>query len=389
MIARKKSIGAAAFIATGVLLLSACGSTPEVAPTAVGPSGEAAAVGPCEVVMVGDFTRCDNFYEDYWPEMNRQLDALYEQAKETDGGRIVIWDWYELSPDVIAVFNKRFPDITIETRGLTYNLSSAIITAQATGTRNSDIVSGSIVSAAAMHDEGFWEKVDWTQFGVPEEFLTIGSPEMMPDSVNGSLMQYNADKIEAPATLPDLLDPSFKGKVSVAAYNPVVFAGYGMAEGEEAMVKLITDLKSSGNLQILEDQNSPLSSGDVPISLNQTLFNPNPSLKVSPYANAAAFAQFSGVNVDADNKPGAMLWVLWNAFDPDWLEMRMTQEDYSTTQVPYVGLPASLFSKATGLMKTNADALLSSIDEGAMIETVDTRDKWIALTNAADDALNG
>lgn len=389
MNARKTRLGGAALAAAGILLLASCSSQPGTAPSAVQPTGDGAELGPCEAVAVGEITRCENFYDDYWPEIDRQLESLYEQAKETDGGRLVIWDWYELSPDVIAIFNERFPDLTIETQGLTYNLSSAIISAKATGSRNSDIVSGSIVSAAAMYDEGFWEKVDWTQFGVPEEFFTVGPSEMLPDSVNGSLMQYNSDKTEVPDTLDGLLEPEYEGKVSVASYNPVVFAGYGMAEGEEAMVDLIGELKSSGTLQVLEDQNAPLSSGDVPIALNQTLYNPNPALKVSPYEHASAFAQFSGVNSDAKNKPGAMLWILWNAYDPEWLELRMTDEAFSTTQVPYAGLPTSLFDSATGLMKSNADAVLASISGGAELETIETRDEWIAMTNAADDALNG
>lgn len=183
MNARKTRLGGAAVAAAGILLLASCSSQPGAAPSAVQPSGDGAQVGPCEAVAVGEITRCENFYDDYWPEIDRQLESLYEQAKETDGGRLVIWDWYELSPEVIAVFNDRFPDLTIETQGLTYNLSSAIISAKATGSRNSDIVSGSIVSSAAMYDEGFWEKVDWTEFGVPEEFFTIGPSEIDRKSV--------------------------------------------------------------------------------------------------------------------------------------------------------------------------------------------------------------
>ncbi|WP_022889296.1 ABC transporter substrate-binding protein [Agromyces italicus] len=381
--------GGIALAAAGMLLLSSCSAAQAEAPGAIEPTGDSAKGAECEAVEVGAFTRCENFYEDFWPEIDRQMDALYEQAKETDDGRLVIWDWYELAPEVIAQFNSRYPDLTIETRGLTYNLPSAVISAEATGSRNTDILSGSLVSAAAMTDEGYWAEVDWTEFGVPEEFLTIGAPEMLPDSVNGSLMQVNTDKIEAPESLDGLLAPEYEGKVSIASYNPIVFSGYGMSEGEEAMVELIGELKSSGTMQILEDQNSPLSSGDVPIALNQTLFNPNPSLAVQPFEHSAVFAQFSGVNADAGNMPGAMLWALWNAYDPDWIELRMTDEQFSTTQVPYPGLPSSVFEQATGLMKTNADALLQSLDNGAQIETQDTRDEWIALTNAADAALNG
>ncbi|MFF2277756.1 hypothetical protein [Agromyces sp. NPDC058126] len=380
--------GLIALAATGMLLLSSC-STPGSTPQAIEPSGDAAAAGACDAVEVGPVTRCENFYEDIWPAIDEQMDALYEQAKETDGGRLVIWDWYELSPEVIAEFNKSYPDLKIETQGLTYNLSSAIISAKATGARNTDVISGSIVSSAAMTDEGYWADVDWAKFGVPEEFLTLGSTGMLPDSINGSLMQVNTDKIEAPATLEGLLDPQYAGKVSVASYNANVFSGVGMADGEDAMVDLIGQLKSSGTLQVLEDQDSPLSNGDVPIALGQTLFNPNPSLTVQPYENGPVFAQFSGVNVDAKNQAGGMLWVLWNAFNPDWLNLRMTDEQFSTTQVPYAGLPASVFDEATGLMKTNADALLAGLEGTTNIESPENRDDWIAMINAADAALNG
>ena len=212
---------------------------------------------------------------------------------------------------------------------------------------------------------------------------------MVPDSVNGSLMQYNSEKIEVPDSLEGLLDPKYQGKVSIAGYNPVVFEAYGMAEGEEAMVDLITELKSSGTMQLLEDQNTPLSSGDVPIALNQTLFNPNPALKVASFEHAGVWAQFAGVNSDAGNKAAGMLWVLWNAFDPDWLELRMTDERFATTQVPYAGLPQSVFDQSTGLMKTNADALLDGLENGAGTETQETREEWIAMVGAADAALNG
>lgn len=380
--------GMVALAAAGMLLLSSCSSEGSAASGAIEPTGDVE-LAACDAVEVGAVTRCENFYDDYWPVISEQMDALYETAKQTDGGRVVIWDWYELSPDVIAEFNSVYPDLKIETRGLTYNLSSAIISAKATGSRNTDVISGSLVSAATMTDEGYWADIDWTKFGVPEEYFTIGAPEMLPDSVNGSLMQVNTDKAEAPATLDGLLDPQYEGKVSVASYNANVFAGYGMDQGEDAMTALIGDLKSSGNLQVLEDQDSPLSSGDVPIALGQTLFNPNPSLSVSPYEDAGVFAQFSGVNVDAKNPAGGMLWSLWNAYNPDWLELRMTDERFSTTQVPYPGLPTSLFESATGLMKTNADALLAGLQGGAITETVDTRDDWIAMINAADAALNG
>jgi len=419
----------AAGVAATVLLLAACGSndagtqttgatTPapsatsfsDAAPTTDSPAGassadaspaESSADGSapassaggdptCEASKVGVFTRCANFYTDYWPTIDKHLDELYEQAKQADGGTLVIWDWYELGPDVIAQFNKRFPDIKIETKGLTYNLSSAIIAAKSTGSRNTDVVSGSITSMAAMYDEGFWDKVDWTTLGVPKEFLTVGAPELMPDSVNGALLQYNTTKVPSvPDNLDGLTDPKYKGQISVANYTAGVFSGYGMKNGQDKMVELIKNLKSSGNLNVVDDTSTPLSSGDIPIAINQTLFNPNPDLKVAAFDATNVFAQFSGVNSDAKNKAGAELWVLWNAFDPDWLHERMTNEKFATSQVPFAGLPESVFAEATGLAKTNTDAIIGALTDGiAETETQDTRDQWNAMIKAADDALN-
>lgn len=369
-------------------------SSPSAPPASGGSSNGSAAPGgepTCQAAKVGPVTRCENFYTDYWPKINAELDKLYAEAKATDGGRLVVWDWYELSPEVIAQFNKRFPDIKIETRGLTYNLSSAIVTAKTTGERNSDIVSGSITSMTDMYDQGFWEKVDWTQYGVPKEFLTIGAPELMPDSVNGSLIQYNTAKVQSvPTSLDGLTDPQYKGKIIIANYQAGVFSGYGKRFGEQKMVDLINSLKSSGNMTIADDTGTPLSSGDKPIALNQTLFNPNPQLKVAPFDATNVYLQFSGVNSDAKNKAAAKLWVLWNAFDPQWLHERMTNPDFATSQVPFPGLPESVFAEATGLAKTNADGLLPALADGrAETETQATRDDWNKLIDAADKALNG
>jgi ABC-type Fe3+ transport system substrate-binding protein len=421
----------AAGLATTVLLVAACGSNDAgsqtsgtsaatsaeqsqpsaAAPTTDSPAAESSAVDSsggatsadgsatgssaggaptCEASKVGVFTRCANFYTDYWPTIDKHLDELYEQAKQADGGKLVIWDWYELGPDVMAQFNKRFPDIKIETKGLTYNLSSAIIAAKSTGSRNTDVVSGSITSMAAMYDAGFWEKVDWTALGVPKEFLTIGAPELMPDSVNGALLQYNTTKVPSvPTDLDGLTDPKYKGQISVANYNAGVFSGYGMRNGQDKMVELIKNLKSSGNLNVVDDTSTPLSSGDIPIAINQTLFNPNPDLKVAAFDATNVFAQFSGVNSDGKNKAGAELWVLWNAFDPDWLHERMTNETFATSQVPFAGLPESVFAEAIGLAKTNTDAIIGALTAGiAETETQATRDQWNAMIKAADDALN-
>lgn len=366
------------------LMTSACGSTGTTS-TVAGPAKTQAAATACKAAKLGPVTRCENFYTDYWPTLNANLNALYEEARKTDGGRLVVWDWYELSPDTIKAFTTRFPGLTVKTRGLTYNLSSAIISAKATGERNTDLVSGSITSITAMYDQGFWEKVDWTKFGVPKEWLTVGAPELLPDSVNGPLVKYNTTKVKSvPDTWEAFLSPEWKGKLAMASYDSQVFTGYGMKYGKDKMVKLIKDLP----LTLTDNPLSLLSGGDKPAVFGGPLYDANPDLAVSPIQTENMYLQFSGVNVDGKNKPAAQLFALWNAYDPDWLKLRMTDKRFTTEQTPFPGLPSTVFDQANPLIKRNQSAFFDAIGKGwALFETQANRDQYNDLIKAAQEAI--
>src|SRR6478735_8249497 len=139
MVHRTARIGAG-LVGSIAIMVGTAGIGAAQSPSAPAASGGAPV---CDAVEVGIVTRCENFYTDYWPGVNTALDALYQEALATNGGEIVIWDWYELSPDVISAFTTRFPGLKIKTQGFQQNLSSAIITAKETGTENSDYLSGS------------------------------------------------------------------------------------------------------------------------------------------------------------------------------------------------------------------------------------------------------
>lgn len=379
-----------ALLAVAACSSSGSGNKGNIAPVAQKPAAKKVT---CQASKIGPFTRCSNFYKDYWPTINANLNKLYQQAKKTDGGRLVDWDWYQLSPAVIAAFNKRFPDIKIATRGLTYNVSTAIITAKKTGARNSDIVSGSITSMQAMYDQGYWAKIDWTKYGVPKQFLTVGGANtgLLPDSFNGYLLSYNSSKVKSvPSNLNDLTAPKWKGKLAINNYDAQFFTGYGLKFGTAKMVALIKKLKSSGNLTVVNDTSSMLSTGDKPVALGGQQFSSNPAIKVAPFDYDDLFAQFSGLNTDASNRPAAILFELWNAYDPTWLKERMTNPKFATSSMPFPGLPASVFDQARGTIKKNIDAWLTALNGSTgQYETQSDRNKLLALSKAADKALNG
>jgi putative spermidine/putrescine transport system substrate-binding protein len=385
-----------------VFVATACTSggastAPSAAPSVVASVEPSAAASPsvdanaCEAVPFGPITRCENFYESAWPKINTALDALYAEAKATDGGQLVIWDWYEQSPDTVAAFNARFPDIKVTSQGFTYNTSSAIIEAKAQGKRNSDIVSGSLTSMTAMYDQSFWAKVDWTEYGVPPEFFTIGAPEMLPDSVNGPLMHYDSARTPTiPTDLTGYTDAAWNGKLGVASFNAQNFTGYGMKNGQDAMTKLIADLLAN-KMVVSDNAGDLLSSGDLnAVSAGQLYYAASDTAAVATTTDQPMYLQFSGVNSDAKNPAAGKLWILWNAYDPAWLKLRLTDDKFNSTSEPFPGLPSTLFATTTGLMKINQDAWFGAIEAGTTIfETLDNRDQYNAMIDAANTALSG
>lgn len=342
----------------------------------------------CDAVEVGTAViRCENFYTDFWPQIESHLDALYEEAKNTDGGNLVIWDWYPRSDEEIAAFNAKYPDINIDTQGFEYQLSDAIITADQTGQRNTDVVSGSITSMTAMYDQGYWADIDWTEYGVPAEFMAPwGYSELLPDSFNSPLLVNNVNKVDSvPTNLEDFASEEWEGELGIVSWLGQNFTGYGMANGEEAMTDLIQQLLDMGVLTISDEAGTLVSSGDIGVNFGGQVFSENPDLALHGFENANAYAQFSGVNSKATNPAGAALWLLWYAYDPDWLQTRLTDPEFATSSMPYPGLPSSLFEQTTGLAKINQDAFMQNLESPTTIfETAENRDQFNALIDAAN-----
>lgn len=375
----RRAIGATTLLLTGSLVATvapAVAQSPGTMPT-------------CDAKQVGVVTRCENFYTDFWPIISQHMDELYQQALATADGTIVIWDWYELDPSTIERFTTKYPGLTIKTQGLQYNLESTIISAQATGAETTDFIGGTLTLGAPLYDQGFYDPTDWAALGVPAEFLQYGQPGQTPDSINGWMLQYNTDKTATvPTKLDDFTSADWKDKLAMTSWQGQFFSGYGMNHGEEAMTKLIGDLRSSGNLLLTSDAGSMLSAGDRAVAFDAQNYNDNPAIAASAFEDGGVWYQYGGVNTYAKNKPGAALWALWNAYDPDWIGARLTDPDLAGTSVPFPGLPSSMIDTASGLMKQNLDAWTTSLDNGwAVFETRENRDQYIQMIQAADAAM--
>ncbi|HEY1622825.1 MAG TPA: hypothetical protein VGG16_03425, partial [Streptosporangiaceae bacterium] len=277
-------------------------------------------------------------------------------------------------------------------RGLNFNLGSAIVTAKATGARNSDIVKGSITTMTQLYDEGYWQKINWAAFGVPKQFLQIGGVNtgLLPDSIQTEFAQYNTTKQASapPVSLPDYLGSQWHGKLVTEDYEGYVFAGYGMKYGQAKMVQLIKQLRSSGNLTVSSNDASLLSTGENPVDFAEDLGQTDPSLQLSPIQYAQTYVQFMGVNSDASNKPAAELFALWESYDPTWINTLLTNTSMTGLVQPYPGLPSSTFAAASGVMKQNVTTLEQAITNDDLIfESFANRNELNKLDTAADNAL--
>jgi hypothetical protein len=298
----------------------------------------------------------------------------------------VIWDWYELSPEVISAFTTRFPGLTVKTQGFQQNLASAIVTAKETGTESPDYISGSLTSATPLYDGGYFAKTDWASYGIPAEFLGVGPAEMLPDSLNSWLLNINTTKAsDVPGTYDGLLEAAWKDKLVMASYNGQFFTGYGMKNGKDAMQKLIADLKGS-KLTLSDNPADLLSTGDKPVMLGGQSFSDNPAIALQPLQDAGTWIQFGGVNAFGKNPAAATLYAIWNAYDPDWIKARLTDPNFAYSSVPFPGLPTEFLGQAVGLMKVNSDAMYAAAEQ-AQWETKDNRDQWNDLIKAADEIM--
>ncbi|MEZ4595529.1 MAG: ABC transporter substrate-binding protein [Chloroflexota bacterium] len=373
-----------ALAASGALLASMALA---VAPVGA-QSPSAGALPACDATQIGPLTRCENFYTDFWPIIDQNLDALHQEALATAGGQVILWGWFETDPATIEAFTTRFPGLTIKTQGLQYNLGPSVLAAQATGAETTDILGGTWTTGRAVYDQGFHKQIDWSTYGVPPEFQPPDSP-WFPRSMNGWLISYNTTKVDSvPTKLTDYLDPKWKGEIAMDPTFASFFAPYGLNHGEDAMVKLMHDLRDSGNLILTKDPFALLGTGDVSVVFDAQNFSTNPDIAVAAFEDSGIWTDFAGVNKYGANQAGGALWDLWNAFDPDWLAMRTTDDRFATSWVPYPGLPDSTFAGMSDLKKMNLAAWLEELEKGwAVFETADNGDAIMAMEDAARAAF--
>jgi hypothetical protein len=300
-----------------------------------------------EELILSGIVEVPDFYENVWPTMKEHMDELYQKALDEEGGQLSLWGFGEVGPEEKAAFAGAYPGMTITSQGRQFATAGAIITATAAGQFTTDTFGGAYNIYGPVYDNDLLNKeFDWTQYGVPEEFLDPAQPGMMFDSSNAYVMWYNTDQLQA-SDLPtdpfEFLDPKWEGMLTSSP--PYFFGGFSFIAlkfGEERAKELAIKLIDEHGLLITSNPEALLISGERPVMFPTFAIPPEhrqgAPIDVLSYEGAGVWAQNAGIMRNAQHPNGGILYELWSAFDPDWLAARYAHA-HLTIPSPHLGLP--------------------------------------------------
>ncbi|MDB5727314.1 MAG: fbpA 4 [Noviherbaspirillum sp.] len=192
-------------------------------------------------------------------------------------------------------------------RSRSENVLQRIVTESRSSAPSFDVVECITTPMEALHKEGLLQKINAP---VHRELQPWGLPahrEWAATQLYTFVQSYNTDKVkkeDLPKTYMDLLDPKWKGKLSMEASDHEWFSEVIKQMGEEKGLKFWRDLVATNGVQVRTGHsllNNLVGAGEVPLAL--TVYNSDPETlkkKGSPiewFAIEPAIAIPNGVGV--------------------------------------------------------------------------------------------
>jgi iron(III) transport system substrate-binding protein len=196
----KSALGALALFSAAAMMLSACGATDATAPAPASPKASETADGP-----LGNAAQ------------QKAFDALYQKAKAE--GQVVIYGPPQSTATTTA-FESRFPGIKVVEQSIQGAERTARLKAEETsGNYAGDIVRDGQTPVVQLANSGQCAVVD-PIMDVPEKWLEMDG-KVLDGRISIFGMVYNTNmlkKSEVPQTWEELLEPKWKGKITMV--NP-------------------------------------------------------------------------------------------------------------------------------------------------------------------------
>ena len=404
-------------IVTGVLLLGllvGCGAdptptatapppepTPTMAAAMPAPEPEPAAMSladkvaelECDREVVGTIVRCNNFFSDYWPVVEQALQQLYEEAMTEESGEVINWGFSPPNQAQQGAFAEAYPGMKVVGQGFQFGTSAAIITAQKAGKVESDLTGGSALIWRPAYKEGAIDTtIDWSALGIPTEFLDPKNPGMVFNNMGGHVQWYNAsalDEADVPTNAFDYLNEDWENRVaSSIRFFPLGMAYTAIKFGEERTDELATRLIDDKIVTLVENPGALVVAGEYDVawpSTERALYNETLAkfTGVLGWEGGGTWPGHSGIIKGAKNPKGAMLYAVWQNFDPEWISTQFSDPNLPPSR-PYLGIP-TWPDRHIGLQ-----AILSKLDQDwYTVEDSDIVDEVNRLTSKYRTMITG
>ncbi len=224
-----------------------------------------------------------------WAQTMNSL-ALYEgadrQAKLIEGakkeGSLTLYATtpIEYLRVIIGGFEKKYGVKVNLWRARSENVLQRILTESRTTVASFDVVECITTPMEAMHREGILQRVVTPAHDELQPWALPAHREWAATQLYMFVQSYNTDKVkkeDLPKTYQDLLDPKWKGKLSMEASDNEWFAEVIKQMGDEKGQKFWRDLVATNGLQLRTGHsllNNLVGAGEVPLAL--TVYNSDP-----------------------------------------------------------------------------------------------------------------
>ena len=183
-------------------------------------------------------------------------------------------------PAMAAAFTKKY-GIKVEMwRSSSEKVANRLITEARGGRFEADVIDNNGSGMESMHREKLLQPVKspYEKDMIPQAFPASG--DWIATTVDVFVQAYNTDKIKKanlPKTLDDLLDPKWKGMLSVEADDEAWLAMTAETLGKEKVHKLFQDIVAKNGMDVRKGHSllaNLIASGEVPMGLTLYAYKP-------------------------------------------------------------------------------------------------------------------
>jgi iron(III) transport system substrate-binding protein len=165
-------------------------------------------------------------------------------------------------------------------RSRSENVLQRIVTEARSTTPSFDVVECITTPMEAMHREGLLQRIESPVHRELQPWSLPAHREWVATQLYTFVQSYNTDKVkkeDLPKTYMDLLDPKWKGKLSMEASDHEWFSAVIRQMGEEKGLKFWRDLVATNGVQVRTGHsllNNLVGAGEIPLAL--TVYNSDP-----------------------------------------------------------------------------------------------------------------